>query len=298
MSNIKLQNCPVCNETHFQTYLQLKDFSISKEDFTLMECKGCGFIFTDNFPDENSITPYYKSEDYISHSDTQKGLVNRIYHIVRAVMLQKKAQMVETMSAKRKGSLLDIGTGLAYFPQLMQSRGWQVEGIEQDADARQAAAQRFDFVVNDTPALLEMKGRNFDVVTMWHVLEHVHQLDSYMQTIKENLADDGLFVVAIPNPGSPDAEHYKQFWAAYDVPRHLWHWKPEVFKKFALKHGFEVVATKPMPMDAFYVSMLSEKYKRSSLSFVKGVFWGKMTWWKSLNQPEKSSSVIYFMTKL
>ncbi len=298
MSNIHLQNCPVCNGTQFQPYLQLKDYSISKEDFTLMECKDCGFVFTHNFPDEKSIAPYYKSEDYISHSDTRKGLVNRIYHVVRAVMLQKKAQMVEVYSSKRKGRLLDIGTGLAYFPEFMKSRGWQVEGIEQDADARQAASKRFDFVVNDVPALLEMKGRDFEVISMWHVLEHVHHLDVYMKTIWENLADDGLFVVAIPNPDSPDAAHYKQYWAAYDVPRHLWHWKPQVFKTFAQKHGFEVVATKPMPMDAFYVSMLSEKYKQASLSFIKGIFWGKMTWWKSLNQPQKSSSVIYFMKKI
>lgn len=297
MSQIHIQECPVCGGKDIQKFLQLKDYSISGEDFQLDECRTCGFIMTQDMPDAEAIGPYYKSENYISHSDTNKGFVNKIYHIVRAVMLHKKAEMVEIVSGKKRGSLLDIGTGLAYFPQQMQSKGWKVEGIEQDSEAREAAKQRFDFEVNEPEELLKMENRNFDIISLWHVLEHVHNLDGYMKAIKNNLADDGTLVIALPNPNSPDAKFYRKYWAAWDVPRHLWHWKPETFKRFAEKYGFELIEKKPMPMDGFYVSMLSEKYKGTSMQLFKGIFRGKMTWLKSLNNNDLSSSVIYFLRK-
>lgn len=297
MSKIHHQQCPVCDGNNLKKFLDLNDYSISHQDFELFKCDDCGFILTQDFPDQESISPFYKSEDYISHSDTNKGFVNKIYHLVRAIMLQKKSQMVETISGKRKGSLLDIGTGLAYFPQQMKSKGWQVEGIEQDPEAREAATKRFDFVVNPPEELLKMENRNFDVISLWHVLEHVHNLEGYMTAIKNNLSDDGTLVIALPNAASPDAKHYGKFWAAYDVPRHLWHWSPNNFEIFANKYGFQLIEKKPMPMDGFYVSMLSEKYKESSMQLFRGVFRGKMTWLKSLNNNDLSSSVIYFLKK-
>lgn len=297
MAKIHLHQCPVCEGSQINDFLNLKDYSISNEDFQLCSCIDCGFIFTQDMPDEENIIPYYKSDVYISHSDTNKGFVNKAYHIIRAIMLQKKSQMVEAVSGRRKGSLLDIGTGLAYFPQQMHSRGWKVEGIEQDTEAREAAAKRFGFEVNSPAHLLKMENRNFDVISLWHVLEHVHNLSGYMKAIHHNLADDGTFVIALPNCASPDAKHYRNYWAAWDVPRHLWHWNPASFELFAKKYGFELIEKKPMPMDGFYVSMLSEKYKKSSLPLFKGIYRGKLTWLKSLNNTDLSSSVIYFLRK-
>ena len=297
MSKIHYDHCPVCGGSKLEDFLDLNDYSISNEDFSLVRCGDCGFILTQDMPDAQEIGPYYKSDEYISHSDTQKGLVNRIYHIVRAVMLQKKAQMVEIVSGVRKGSLLDIGTGLAYFPQQMQSRGWTVEGLEQDAEAREAAAKRFDFTVHAPEELYKMEKREFDVISLWHVLEHVHDLEGYMKAIRANLKDEGTLVIALPNSDSPDAKHYKNYWAAWDVPRHLWHWNPASFGRFAEKYGFKVIEERPMPMDGFYVSMLSEKYKKSSMQLFRGVYRGKMTWLKSINKAQLSSSVIYFLKK-
>jgi SAM-dependent methyltransferase/rubredoxin len=297
MNRINQSKCPVCGSGELNEFMKNYDFSITREDFDLYKCASCGFILTQDAPDEATIGKYYKSDVYISHSDTNKGFVAKLYHIVRAIMLDKKAKAVELISEKRKGSLLDIGTGLGYFPNHMKSRGWQVEGIEQDEETRNKAMDNFGFQINPPAAVYEMKDRNFDVITMWHVLEHVHNLDGYLKSIRDNLSDDGTFVVALPNSDSPDAHYYGKFWAGWDVPRHLWHWNPENFEKFAVKHGFSLIVKKPMPMDGFYVSLLSAKYKGCKIPAVSGFWRGLITWFKSLNNTDLSSSVIYFLKK-
>ena len=298
MSRINHKECPVCGSTRLHEFLKNYDYSISKEDFDLYKCGDCGFVLTQDVPDAQSIGRYYKSDVYISHSDTNKGFTAKLYHIVRAVMLAKKAKMVESIGEKRKGKLLDIGTGLGYFPDMMKSRGWQVEGIEQDAETRKRAESSFGFPVYAPEHIYEMQDAAYDVISLWHVLEHVHDLEGYMKAFARNLADDGVLVVALPNFDSPDAAYYGRFWAAWDVPRHLWHWNPATFEKFAAKHGFTLMEKRPMPMDGFYVSMLSEKYKGNEKFSALAGFWrGLITWLKMLNNTDLSSSVIYFLKK-
>ena len=297
MSRINHKICPVCGSEHLIEFLNNFDYSISREDFELYKCTHCGFVLTQDVPDEESIGKYYKSDVYISHSDTNKGFINKIYHAIRAIMLDKKAKMIEAISGIRKGKLLDIGTGLAYFPNHMKSRGWQVEGIEQDPEARQSAEDNFGIKAKAPEALYQMEKEDFDVISMWHVLEHVHDLEGYMKAIKANLKEDGMLVIALPNMESPDAKHYGKFWAAYDVPRHLWHWNPTTFKKFAEKHGFLLMEKRGMPMDGFYVSLMSEKYKKGKMNLFSGFILGLSTWFKSLNNTDLSSSIIYFLKK-
>lgn len=297
MSRINHSQCPVCDGTNLEEFQKNFDYSITREDFELYKCADCGFVLTQDIPDETSIGRYYKSDAYISHSDTTKGFVNKIYHTVRAIMLDKKAKMVEAVSGIRKGKLLDIGTGLAYFPNHMKSRGWQVSGIEQDPEARKSAEQNFGISAEAPEALYKMEGEEFDVISLWHVLEHVHDLAGYMNVIKANLKDEGTLVIALPNQASPDAKYYGKYWAAYDVPRHLWHWNPKTFELFAQKHGFTLIEKRPMPMDGFYVSLLSEKYKKGKMNLFSGFRRGMVTWFKSLNNTDLSSSVIYFLRK-
>jgi len=121
MGLVKLKNCPVCESSVLRHYLQVKDHSISQEEFELLECEECGLRMTQNHPDSMTIGPYYASEDYISHSNTTKGLVNQLYHKVRTHMLGQKQKIVERCQSS--GKLLDIGAGTGYFLSHMQNEG-------------------------------------------------------------------------------------------------------------------------------------------------------------------------------
>lgn len=298
MSRINHTECPVCGGNNLNEYIKNFDYSISLEDFDLYKCADCGFILTQDAPAQESIGRYYKSDVYISHSDTNKGIINKIYHSVRAIMLEKKAKMVESISGVKKGKLLDIGTGLAYFPNHMKSLQWDVSAIEQDEDARKSAKKQFGLDIMDAHSVYTLKNGDFDVISMWHVLEHVHDLSGYFKAFKENLKDDGTLVIALPNHNSPDAQHYSRYWAAYDVPRHLWHWNPDTFERMAKKFGFEVFEKRPMHMDGFYVSLMSEKYKHGRMRPLAGFIRGFITYYKSIANTDMSSSVIYFLKKI
>ena len=257
MGVITVKKCPVCGGQDLESFLQVKDHSISGESFEIMRCSDCGLGITQRHPDRDSIDKYYASEDYISHSDTAKGVVNRLYHAVRSFMLGRKQELVDKHASK--GKLLDIGAGTGYFAAHMKGAGWDVIGLEPDEGARQVARENFDLKMNDIAELYNLPDRSFDVVTMWHVLEHVHNLNGDLDEITRVLKLSGTLVIAVPNPTSSDAGKYKEAWAAFDVPRHLWHFSPESMNLLLGNHGFELIETRSMPFDAFYVSMLSEK---------------------------------------
>ena len=295
MNTVHHSKCPVCESSQIENIESIKDHSHTSEKFTLVKCCECDFYFTQDIPDKNSIAPYYKGDNYVSHSDTQKGLFFKVYHYVRSYMLKKKKKLVERSTSKTKGNLLDIGTGTGYFPNTMINGGWTAEGIEQDPDTRKFATNKFNLKVHDTPELYNLKNNSFDVVTMWHVLEHVHDLNEYINKIYGLLKVDGKFIVAVPNHKSFDAKYYGSFWAAWDIPIHLWHFNPESMKKLMNKHQFKVEKIIPMPFDAAYVSMLSEQYKSGSKipGLIKGIWFAL----KGKINPEKCSSVIYIICK-
>lgn len=298
MVKFNVQLCPVCDESNFSTFLTCTDFFVSKEKFKIKECDSCGFKITDDVADEDEIGSYYQSEEYISHSNTAKGLVNAIYHFVRKIMLQRKRRLVEKNAGMLKGQLLDIGAGTGYFLNEMQQYGWRVTGTEKSCEARGFAKKEFDLNINETHELFQFEDKSFDVITLWHVLEHIHRLDENMKTFHRLLKNHGRLVVAVPNHDSYDARHYKEFWAAYDVPRHIWHFSPEQMNRFGEKHKLKLVKMRPMPFDSFYVSILSERYKKSGMALLKGLFHGKISWLNSLFYAGKCSSVIYVFEKL
>ncbi len=295
MDRIHHSNCPLCEGKNKQPFLSVKDHSISGEPFELAICKDCDFLFTQDAPSESAIAPYYESEDYISHSDTKKGLVDRLYHLARSFMLKSKQKTVEQLAAGKK--LLDIGSGTGYFLHHMQSAGWEVTGIEPSEAGRSFAQKQFGLNVYPTDELFTLEKGQYDAITMWHVLEHIHDMHRYMEMIHTLLTEQGLLVIALPNHTSYDAHHYRDYWAAYDVPRHLWHFSPKTLERLAHKHGFRLIGIKRMPLDAFYVSMLSEKYKRSSLGLFKGIFTGMISNIKSLGGKKRCSSLIYLLKK-
>jgi len=297
MNKLTINTCPLCGGTHLVKKMTCTDFYASGEQFDLLQCENCGFQFTQGFPVEKEIGKYYETPDYISHSDTKKGMMNELYHLVRSRMLQKKAQLINNITGKTSGKILDIGTGTGYFSHTMQQKGWQVEAIEKSEQARSFAKKNFNLDIKDDSGLNDFSSGSFDVITLWHVMEHLEHLNETWERLYELLKDDGCLVVAVPNCSSYDAQKYKEFWAAYDVPRHLWHFTPDSIKKFGEKHNFTLVNHLPMPFDAFYVSILSEKYKESKSSLVKGMFAGTLAWFSSLSNKEKSSSIIYVFRK-
>lgn len=256
-------------------------------------CDQCGLRFTQDVPDEASIGPYYQSEEYISHSNTSRGLVNNLYQRVRKITLSRKRKQVVALSKRETGSLLDVGCGTGDFAGTMQAAGWQTIGLEPDANARRMASERHGLTVQEPEHLFKLDPRQFDVITMWHVLEHVHRLHEYLDQIRQLLTPGGCLLIAVPNYQSSDAAHYGEKWAAYDVPRHLYHFSPHTMAELVGQHGFHVERHLRMPFDGFYVSLLSEKYRHGKTRLLAAAWHGWRSFMGGLAQPKRGSSVLY-----
>jgi 2-polyprenyl-3-methyl-5-hydroxy-6-metoxy-1,4-benzoquinol methylase len=294
---IKYSKCPGCGSGNIVKALQAKDFTLSGEVFEIWQCDDCTLRFTQNIPDQNRIGKYYQSHDYVSHSDTKKGFINQLYHIVRNHTLQSKRKLIEEVAVNEKGNLLDVGAGTGAFANTMKLAGWNVTGLEPDESARQNALQNHNMQLQTLEFLFQQKENSFDVITMWHVLEHVHDVHGYLNTFQKILKPNGTLIIAVPNYTSADAKYYKEYWAAYDVPRHLYHFSPASMKKIMEQHYFKIADFKPMRFDSFYVSMLSEKYKNGKNNFVKALWTGLRSNAKASIDVKLCSSVIYIIKK-
>ncbi|MFS8616235.1 MAG: methyltransferase domain-containing protein [Solitalea sp.] len=297
MQHIVHDKCPVCGSTRIRHDLKCRDHLVSGMIFPVDKCLDCGFGFTQRIPSGDVMGTFYKSENYISHTDTRRGIVNQLYHRVRSIMLTRKQKLIEQYSREMQGKLLDIGCGTGYFIGHMQQAGWEVHGAEPDPDARKLAEKRVGQPLSDVEELFRLAGDSVDVVTMWHVLEHVDQPAAYLEQIHSLLRAGGYFFAAVPNHLSYDARIYKEHWAAYDVPRHLWHFSPEAIRKLTESHGFRLVGKHRMPFDSFYVSILSEKNKDRSFGLFLGAINGGVSYLQSLINIDKSSSLVYIFKK-
>ncbi len=291
-----ISTCPVCGSDKFGHPTPCTDHFVTREVFHLRTCENCGFKFTSDAPDSEHIAPYYKSDAYISHSDTRDGLVNRMYHLVRRFMLQQKRHLIARYSTGK--DLLDIGCGTGYFLNHMAQNGYRATGVEVDENARGYAVTTFGLKVDSTEIMYrEAPENSYDIITLWHVLEHLHDAPAYLQWIQKALKPDGLLVIALPNHASLDAATYGSDWAAYDPPRHLWHFKPGVLDAFIKPYGFDVIHYKGMPFDAWYNAIMSANYSKRHFHLLHGFLTGLRSNIISLGHPERSSSVIYVIRK-
>jgi len=297
MNRVHYTNCPVCNSTAINPLLTVKDHSVSKEEFVIWQCSNCSLRFTQDVPDETSIGRYYQSADYISHSNTSKGLINRLYQKVRNYTLDQKADLIIGETVKQ-GEILDLGSGIGAFLDTMSKKGWGICGIEPDEGARRQAKSLFNIELKDTNALQQLADDSFDAITLWHVLEHVHQLHPYIEQLKSLLKAKGKLFIAVPNYESLDSSIYKLFWAAYDVPRHLYHFNPKAVDKLMLQHGLKVIAKKPMWFDSFYISLLSSKYKNGNTSWIGAGLSGLRSNIRTLFNKDYCSSIVYIIDKV
>jgi 2-polyprenyl-3-methyl-5-hydroxy-6-metoxy-1,4-benzoquinol methylase len=290
-------DCPVCHSTDIKNVLSVKDYTVSGEIFPIAECGQCSLRFTQDVPGAAAISPYYKSEDYISHTNTSKGLVNRIYKIVRKNTMRRKRKWIEKYTGLEKGKLLDLGSGVGTFAHEMKQYGWEVTGLEPDEDARKAAERLYGLKLADTAEFYQLPGGYFDAITLWHVLEHVHDLGDYIQQLRKLLNEKGKLFIAVPNYTSLDARVYQEYWAAYDVPRHLYHFSPASIKWLIEKNGMKLAQYKPMWYDSFYISILSSKYKNKRTRWIAACWNGFLSNLGAMIDVKKCSSVLYIIEK-
>ena len=246
-------------------------------------------------PDASTIGPYYAAESYVSHTDSRKGLINSVYHKVRSYALLTKKNLVTTLIGKQTGAILDIGAGTGAFAHTMLTAGWQVTGLEPDATAAKQALLKYNIQLAAADTIYTLENHQFDAITMWHVLEHVHDLHGYFRRFFEILKTDGVLIIAVPNYTSTDASIYGKNWAALDTPRHLYHFSPTSMELIADTHGFTLVIKKAMWFDAFYVAMLTEQHNGGS--FIKAILVGLWSNVTALLDVNKCSSVIYAFKK-
>ncbi len=268
-------------------FLTVKDNSVSKETFELLYDENLDMLVTSPQPDENNLGRYYESEDYISHTDGKRSLFEKAYHFIKNIALKNKLSLINDLN-KSKGNLLDIGAGTGDFLLFAKDDSWKAVGIEPSEKARNIAkAKGVDLKSN----LSGFENNSFDIITMWHVLEHVPNLEEQIKELKRLLKPNGSILIAVPNFKSYDANYYKEFWAAYDVPRHLWHFSKTAIKKLFAKEELELVKILPMKFDSFYVSLLSEKYKTGKMNYFKAFSVGLKSNLKAKKNFEYSSHI-------
>ena len=272
------------NKTH---YLRVKDHSVSQEIFDLYYDEYLDMLVTNPQPDSENLGKYYDSPNYISHTDGNKSLFEKLYQAVKNIALKNKLNLINNLS-ENKGKILDIGAGTGDFLAFVKQNGWQTIGVEPSQKAKEIALKKGVDFVNETS---ELENQSFDVITMWHVLEHVPNLEKQIQELKRLLKPNGTLIVAVPNFKSFDANHYKEFWAAYDVPIHFWHFSKTAIKSLFQKQNMKLEKVLPMKFDAFYVSLLSEKYKTGKMNYIKAFFIGLKSNFKAKKTSEYSSHI-------
>ena len=275
---------------NLQPFITCKDYTVSGELYQVKKHTELDMLVTTPVP--NNLDKYYKSENYISHTDAKKSLFDKVYQAVKNITLKRKLALINSFNTPSK-TILDVGAGTGDFLKVCAANSWTVYGTEPNLDARTIAHQK-KIILKEN--LTEVATQKFDVITLWHVLEHVANLETYIHNLHLLLKEDGVLVIAVPNFKSYDARHYKNFWAAFDVPRHLWHFSKTAIEKLFLKVDLQLIQTLPMKFDAYYVSLLSEKYKTGKMNIISSFYRGFLSNLKA-KQTKEYSSLIYVFKK-
>lgn len=291
-----IDNCPVCQSNEFEHFMNVPDWLVSKKSFELSRCSKCNFVFTSNAPRPEEIGPFYESEEYVEHSDTNTGVIYGIYHYARQLMLGYKFKRIKDLTSGKK--LLDVGSGSGYFVNHMKNKGYDVTGVEISDKAVKLCSEKFGINAHSPKDFLANKlDKDYDLITLWHVFEHVYTVDEYFKLFSESLAEGGALILALPNLTSKDAAMFKEFWAAYDTPRHLWHFSPNTLELLANNKGFTLERKYKLPLDPFFNSMVSASYMKKFTFLPFTILKGLWSFTLSLFNIDKSSSLIYVLRK-
>ncbi len=274
----------ISNKKHFLTVI---DHSVSKETFDLYYDQDLDLLITSPQPSPNDLGRYYESNDYISHTDSKRSLFEKAYHFVKGIALKNKLNLINSCSPT-KGNLLDIGAGTGDFLLSAKQNGWKTIGVEPSQKAKGIAISKG---ITFSESTQDLESKSFDVITMWHVLEHVPDLEIQIQELKRLVRPNGTIIIAVPNFKSYDANYYGKFWAAYDVPIHFWHFSKTAIQILFEKENIKLEKVLPMKFDSFYVSLLSEKYKNGKMNYLKAFWIGLLSNWKAKSSLESSSHI-------
>jgi 2-polyprenyl-3-methyl-5-hydroxy-6-metoxy-1,4-benzoquinol methylase len=297
----ELQHCPSCGNSGFNPYLTCTDFTYSQDPFHIVECGSCRLRFTNPRPAQEEIGRYYDSAEYVSHNDTDSGLMFTVYQAVKRFTLKGKTKLVKSFCSDVNA--LDYGAGTGDFANAIQQSGFNTSAFEPDGNARNLIKKKYPHL-NVIDSFDALPNASLQIITLWHVLEHVHALRETLERFHKKLDADGTLIIAVPNCDSFDASHYGEHWAAYDVPRHLYHFTPKTISTLLHSSGFKLIGMKPMWFDSFYVSLLSEQYRNPSGSVVRkaintlsAVIMGALSNFYSINDKKRCSSIIYILKK-
>jgi len=288
----KVESCPICSSNRFSNFIVVQDYLVSRDSFAIIKCDECNFKITSPRPIKEELGNYYKSENYISHTSKANNPINWIYKLVRNYTLAQKYKLINKRVPK--GKILDYGCGTGDFLRYFKNKGWNIEGIEPDREAAKIAANKNKIDV--LPEVSYIKKNKYTAITLWHVLEHISDINHVLEQLKPLLDNKGRIFIAVPNVQSYDAQYYKEKWAGYDVPRHLYHFEKSTMKKLMKRHGLKIKEILPMYFDSFYVSMLSEKYKNGKNNFIAAFKSGYKSN-KEAKQNKNYSSLIYIIKK-
>jgi 2-polyprenyl-3-methyl-5-hydroxy-6-metoxy-1,4-benzoquinol methylase len=294
----RLVKCPLCKSGNVLNHLEVKDLAVSKKTFILCRCDSCQLLFTNPRPNEEEIGPYYDFPEYYSHEDKVTSITQWLYQKIRNYSLKKKVALIDSLVTK--GTVYDYGCGTGQFIQQAATQGWQVKGIEPNEKARaQASKKNPDSVLSSITELQETD--TADVITLFHVLEHIHALRKTVKRILTHLKSGGYLIIAVPNHRSADAQYYGSDWAGWDVPRHLYHFNTAAMEAFQAEFDLEKVSTLPMVFDSYYVSLLSEKYRNPTASllmtYLRASYQGFLSNKKAAKPGDYSSNIFIYRKK-
>ena len=284
-----LVRCPICHSESLTDFLSTADHFGTQESFSLKKCPSCNGLSTSPQPNEEEIIPYYKANNYISHGEDPSKVLSFIYKTIQKINFHFKKNILLKHSPQK--NILDYGCGTGEFLKYLKNKGWESHGIEPDEQAKQLATAKGVEIID-----LQDLNKNYDIISLFHVLEHIHQLHETIEKLISHLSADGHLVIALPNYRSHDAEHYHQYWAGYDVPRHLYHFSTTTVNELFQKFGLKIVQQYPMYFDSYYVSLLSEEYKTGKKRILPAFFHGFKSNW-SARRTKEYSSIIYVLNR-
>ena len=296
MTTTEANICPVCDSQNNRKVFHTFDYLVTGKNFDIIECNKCTLRFTFPLSNPQKIGKYYQSEDYISHTDIGNSMINILYKFVQRFTMRLRARIVENYSGLTSGSILDIGCGTGLFLVEMQINRWNISGVEISESAQRFAQEITDTKIYNQDEFMQSLPQ-YDVITLWHTLEHLYDLKKYMYKISASLKNKGIVIVAVPNYMSLDADYYQHDWAAYDVPRHCYHFSKMAMNKLFNECGFTLVDIKHMPFDPFYVSLLSEFKVRKKRNIFKALWIGWRSFWNGRKDTNRASSIMYVFEK-
>ena len=278
--------------------LSANDHLVTGRKFDILKNPETTILETHPRPTKEELPTYYDSENYTSHNDKSAGIVSFCYRIIKSISTRRKIRIGQNSLSKNtpqnKPRLLDVGCGTGDFLYSCLKKGWQINGIENNKNAKNNSRTELSSFIFDDFEFLKSQPERFDIITMWHSLEHIIDLKQTIVDMKKLLTNKGVIVVACPNHKSFDAMFYKESWAAYDLPRHLWHFDKDSISKLFVEHNMQLTKTLPMCWDSFYISILSEKIISKKNKFLKGVIVGLLSNVSAMFSKEHSSLIYVF----